>query len=265
MSAQPNLPPEEEEESRTRAHAGGAEMTLIEHLKELRNRVIKSALAVVVGVVLCAVFWETILGWLLAPARESHPEFELAVFGPTESIGVLFKIAMYGGLLAASPVVIYQILMFVIPGLTPRERRAILPGMFGAVAFLLAGMAFAYWVVLPVSLEFLLDFGGDNFEPFIGAKQYLDFATRIVFWVGISFELPMVIALLARLGLVRARQLIHFWRYAILIVFIIAAVITPTPDPLTQSLVAGPLILLYVLGILFAWMLQRPASRSSAA
>jgi sec-independent protein translocase protein TatC len=245
---------------------GGGEMTLLEHLRELRNRVLISAVAVVIGMVVCLVFWETIIGWLLIPAREEYDEsFKLSVFGPTETIGVLFKVGMYGGLLLASPVVLYEMLAFIVPGLTPKERKMILPGLFGVIAFLLGGMAFAYWVILPASLGFLLDLGGDNFDPIIGAKQYMDFAIRIIFWVGISFELPMILALLARLGVVRARQLIGFWRYAVVLIFIVAAVVTPTPDPLTQSLVAGPLLALYVVGILFAWMVQPRRPKLEAA
>lgn len=239
------------------AYHAGAEMTLMEHLRELRNRVLVSAVAVVLGMMVCLFFWETIVGWLIAPARAHQgPEFGLAVFGPTETIGVLFKVGMYGGLMVASPVVLYEMLAFIVPGLTPKERKLILPGLFGVIAFLLGGMAFAYWVILPASLGFLLDLGSDNFNPVIGAKQYMDFAMRIVFWVGLSFELPMILALLAKLGMVRARQLLGFWRYAVVIIFIIAAIVTPTPDPLTQSLVAGPLLALYVVGIGFAWIVQ---------
>ncbi len=245
----PVQPPEE--------HVPG-EMTLVEHLIELRNRVIICAVALVIATGFCFFFWLDIVGWLLAPAREDYPEFELAVFSPTETFGVLFKIGLYGGLLLASPVWLYEIIAFVLPGLTPKERKIVLPAVIGTVFFLLAGMAFAYWVILPASLGFLLDFGGDQFNPVIGAQQYMSFATRIIFWVGISFELPMVLGLMARLGLVRAKQLIKFWRYAIPLIFVIAAVVTPTPDPLTQSLVAGPLFLLYIVGILFAWVLQRP-------
>lgn len=242
-----------------------AEMTLLEHLRELRNRVLVSAVAVVLGMVICLYFWEAIVGWMLAPARAQEGEdFGLAVFGPTETIGVLFKVGMYGGLMLASPVVLYELLAFIVPGLTPKERKLLLPGLFGIIIFLVAGMAFAYWIILPASLGFLLDLGGDNFNPVIGAKQYIDFATRIVFWVGLSFELPMVLALIARLGVVRAKQLLGFWRYAIVIIFVIAAIVTPTPDPLTQSLVAGPLLGLYVVGIGFAWLVQPKRPRQEA-
>lgn len=241
------------------------EMTLLEHLRELRNRVLVSAIAMVVGVIVCVAFWETIIGWLLAPARDEIPDFRLSVFSPTETFAIMFKVGMYGGLLVSSPVILYQVLAFIVPGLTPRERKMLLPGLFGCIAFLLAGMAFAYWVILPASLGFLLNFGGDNFDQVIGAKQYMDFAVRIIFWVGLSFELPMVLALMARLGLARARQMLGFWRYAVVIIFIIAAVVTPTPDPITQSFVAGPLVGLYVIGILLAWMVQPKKHNSEAA
>lgn len=243
-----------------------AEMTLLEHLKELRNRVVISALAVVLGMVICIFFWETIIGWLIAPARDEIPDFRPNLLSPTEAIGIMFKVGLYGGLLLASPIVIYEMMAFVVPGLTPRERRVVLPGIIGVMGFLVAGMAFAYWVILPASLGFLLNFGSGNFEEEITAKYYIDFAVRIIFWVGLSFELPMILALLAKLRVVRARQLIGFWRYAIIIIFILAAIVTPTPDPITQTFVAGPLLFLYVVGIFFAWVIQpkRPGEEAMA-
>lgn len=258
MTADPDTRTSLAEAPSPEGYGGGPELTLLEHLKELRNRTIISAAAVVIAVLVCFYFWETILGWLMAPAREEYPDFKLSSFSPTDKLSMLFKIGLYGGLLLASPVVLYQIIAFVVPGLTPKERKMIFPGMVGAAFFLLAGMAFAYWIILPASLNFLLGFGDDNIENVIGIKQYVDFTTRIIFWVGLSFELPMVMALLARLGVVSPRQLLRFWRYAIVLCFIIAAIVTPTPDPLTQTLVGGPLLALYVVGILLAWMVHRP-------
>jgi len=236
-------------------------MTLMEHLKELRNRVFISAIALVIGTLVCFYFWETIMGWLLAPARAQDPDFRVASFSPTDRIGVLFRIGLYGGLLLSSPVIAYQTLAFIIPGLTPKERKMLLPAMFGVVLFLLSGMAFAYWVILPVSLDFLLNFGSDQFDDVIHAPEYISFVTRIIFWVGISFELPMVIALAARLGLVTWRKLLGFWRYAIIVVFLLAAIVTPTPDPITQTFVAGPLLALYFLGIFLAYLVGRPRQK----
>ena len=244
---------------------GGTEMTLVEHLIELRNRVIKSAIALALGLALSAFFWETILGWLLAPARQDIPDFKLSSFSPIDRIGIIFKIILYGGLIVSMPVILYQALAFVLPGLTSKERKMLAPGMIGAVIFLLAGMAFAYWVILPASLTFLLNVGSDNFNNVINGKEYIDFVTRIIFWVGVAFEMPIVIALAARFGLVGARQLLGFWRYAIVIIAILAAVITPTPDPLNMSLVMGPLLFLYFVGILFAWIVQKPRAREAPA
>jgi len=236
----------------------GAEMTLVEHLLELRNRVLVCAIALVIGIVIAFLLWHQILGWLLAPARESHPDFKANVFSPTESIGVIFKIGLYGGLILATPVFIYEFFAFIVPGLTTRERRMLAPALIGAVLFLAGGMSFAYWIILPASRGFLLDVGGDEFDAIINAKEYIDFATRIIFWVGVAFEGPMVMALAARLGLVRAKQMLHFWRYAIVVIFIMSAIITPTPDPLNQSLVAGPLFGLYFVGIALAALVQKP-------
>lgn len=244
---------------------GAAEMTLLEHLKELRNRIFVSSIAVVIGVLICFLFWETILGWMLAPAREEIPDFRVSSFSPTDRIGIVVKIGLYGGLIIASPVIIYELVAFVLPGLTAQEKRLVLPGIFGTVLFLLGGMAFAYWVILPASLGFLLELGSDEIQNVTGVKQYVDFVVRIVFWVGISFEMPMVLALLARLRLIRAKQLLSFWRYAVIVIFIIAAVVTPTPDPITQTMVAGPLFFLYFVGILFAWLVQPRKKPEEAA
>lgn len=235
--------------------------TVIEHLIELRNRVFKSAIAVVGFVILGVIFHGPIFDILLEPARREDvlgEDFKPAFFALTDGVFSIFKVGMYAGLLAASPVVIYQMLAFVIPGLTVKERRFVLLGMFGGVFFLVAGALFAYFVILPISIKFLVDFPSDQAEPLIGIKQYIDFVSRMILMVGISFELPMVLAILARLGIVTARQLIGFWRYAIVLIFVVAAIVTPTPDPVTQSVVAGPLLLLYTLGILFAWLVHRP-------
>jgi len=258
MSAEPESTATLEPATSVPGYIGGPEMTLLDHLKELRNRAIISAAAVVIAVLICFYFWQDILGWLMAPAREEYPDFKLSSFSPTDKLSMLFKIGLYGGLLLASPVVIYQVLAFVVPGLTPRERKMIFPGMVGAAFFLLAGMAFAYWIILPASLNFLLGFGDENIENVIGIKQYVDFTTRIIFWVGLSFELPMIMALLARLGVVSPRQMLKFWRYAIVLCFVIAAIVTPTPDPLTQTLVGGPLLLLYIVGVLLSWAVHSP-------
>ncbi|HEY5477175.1 MAG TPA: twin-arginine translocase subunit TatC [Tepidiformaceae bacterium] len=239
-------------------------MTLIEHLLELRNRVIVCAIALIIGTLASFLFWETILGWLLAPARAQIPDFRVSSFAPIDRITAMFKIGVYGGLTLSSPIIIYEVLAYIVPGLTPNERRMLAPGMIGVVLFMLTGMAFAYFIILPASLGFLLSVGQNEIQNVTGVKQYMDFVTQIVFWVGIAFEMPIAIALAARLGLIRAKQLLVFWRYAVVLVFIVAAVITPTPDPFNQALVGGPLLLLYFIGVFFAWIVQKPRPKAES-
>ena len=197
---------------------------------------------------------------------KSEDDFRLASFSPTDRISAIFKVSIYGGLLLAMPIILYEVLSFIVPGLTGKERRILLGGVLGSMFFLVAGMAFAYYIVLDRALEFLLGVAAGNVENVIGIHEYISFVTRIILWVGIAYQLPMVLALLGRLGMVTAGQMLRFWRYAIVLVFVLAAVATPTPDPLTQSVVAVPLLGLYFLGVLFAKLLYTPrAEREEAA
>ncbi len=162
------------------------------------------------------------------------------------------------------PVIVYQALRFVSPGLRPGERRWLYLTVLGAFILFLAGVAFAYYVALPPALDFLLNFGNDLAEPNIRVGSYIDFVTRLLFWTGVTFETPLVIMFLARFGIVSAGRLLHWWRLAFVAAFVVAAIVTPTVDPVTQSLVAGPIIVLYFLGIALAWLVQprRPEPRS---
>ena len=189
---------------------------------------------------------------------KSDENFRLASFSPTDRISAIFKISIYGGLLLALPIIIYEALAFIVPGLTRGERRVLLLGTSGCMFFMLAGMAFAYYIVLPRALDFLLGVAAENVVSVTGIHEYISFVTRIILWVGIAYQLPMVLAIAARVGLVTAGQLLRFWRYAIVLVFLLAAIATPTPDPLTQSVVAIPLLGLYFLGVLFARILYTP-------
>lgn len=195
---------------------------------------------------------------------KSEENFRLASFSPTDRISAIFKISIYGGLLLALPIIIYEALAFIVPGLTRGERRVLLLGTFGCMFFMLAGMAFAYYVVLPRALNFLLDVAAENVVSVTGIHEYISFVTRIILWIGIAYQLPMVLAVAARVGMVTAGQLLRFWRYALVLVFILAAIATPTPDPLTQSVVAIPLLGLYFLGVLFAKILYTPRGEAEA-
>jgi len=173
----------------TFSYAGGPEMTLMEHLKELRNRVLICAIALVIGTVVSFLFWETILGWLLAPARERIEDFRVSSFSPTDRISIIVKIGLYGGLIVSSPVIIYELLAFIVPGLTPKEKRLLLPGIAGTILFLMGGMAFAYWVILPASLGFLLELGSKE-DPNVRSEAVRDFVIRIVFGLGSRSSCP---------------------------------------------------------------------------
>jgi sec-independent protein translocase protein TatC len=256
-SAAPPRPPDEapEEES------GERYLTLLEHIEELRTRLFISAAFVVVGLAVSVYFGEELIDFLKEPAEKRNPDFRLQFIEPFELFVTYFRVSLLGGLILGMPMIVYQALRFVSPGLTGNERRWLYGTVAGSFVLFLTGVAFAYYVALPPALDFLLDFGGgDLAEPNIRVGSYVDFVTRLLFWTGVSFQTPLIVMYLARFRVVTWRQLVRWWRYAIVAAFIIAAIVTPTIDPVTQSLVAGPIIVLYFLGIGLA-ILVRPRGR----
>ena len=245
----PSEPPEEESSERY--------MTLIEHLEELRFRLFISAVFVVIGLGVSVYFGEELIDFLKEPAEKKNPDFSLQFIEPFELFVTYFRVSLLGGLILGMPMIVYQGLRFVGPGLRPRERVWLYGTVVGAFGLFLAGVAFAYYIALPPALDFLLDFGGGNIaKANIRVGSYVDFVTRLLFWTGVAFETPLIVMYLARFGVVRAGQLLRWWRYAIVGAFIIAAIVTPTIDPVTQSIVAGPIIVLYFLGIVLAVFVQ---------
>jgi sec-independent protein translocase protein TatC len=244
----------------------GKEMTVLEHLIELKNRFIVCAIAVAIGLVVSLIFAETIVGWLEEPAKSRVDDFRPVQNRVTEYLEVYFRVGLLGGLILAMPVLVYETLMFVTPGLTPRERKMLFPALFGIIVFFLMGCAFAYFVVLPPSLKFLLTFGDDVVADFINIGDYINFVTRLIFFMGIAFETPMILTAMAWLGVVRAKTLLSAWRYAFIASVAAAAIITPTPDPLICLTVAGPIFGLYLVGIALSYMVQpkRPAAAPAA-
>src|SRR3990170_457515 len=248
-TAPPELPPDAPEEGSSEKY-----LTLVEHLQELRFRLFVSALAVVAGLAVSAYFGGELIDFLKEPAKSRNPDFQLQFIEPFELFVTYFRVSLLGGLIFGMPVITYQALRFVSPGLKPGERRWLYGTVLGATLLFLAGVAFAYYVALPPALDFLLNFGGDLAQPNIRVGSYIDFVTRLLFWTGVSFETPLVVMFLGRFGIVSPGQLLRWWRLAIVAAFVIAAVVTPTIDPVTQSLVAGPIIVLYFLGIVLAWL-----------
>lgn len=246
----PGATPEEES-------PGERYLTILEHVEELRFRLFISAAFIVVGLGVSVFFGEKIIDFLKQPAEERNPDFRLQFIEPFELFVTYFRVSLLGGLILGMPMIVYQGLRFVSPGLTPNERRWLHLTVLGTFLLFIGGVAFAYYVALPPALDFLLDFGGgDLAEPNIRVGSYVDFVTRLLFWTGVSFQTPLVVMYLARFGIVTAGQLVRWWRIAIVGAFVIAAIVTPTIDPVTQSLVAGPIIVLYFLGIVLAVLVQ---------
>lgn len=224
-------------------------MAMMDHLDELRSRIIKVAIAVALGTVVGFIFNEEILDFLIAPYQVAVPDAQLAYFRPTEAFSTVMRVSLFGGLILASPVILYQTWRFVAPALSPREKRWAYPLTAIFVALFVAGVAVGY-LALERGLVFLFDFGGDALVPVISADHYLKFATRFILAFGIAFEFPVFLFAAAAFGVVSSEMLRSNRRWAVLIILVGAAVITPSGDPLTLLMLAVPMYVLYELTIL---------------
>lgn len=238
-------------------------MTLLEHLKELRSRLTWCVAGLVVSVLISSYFTNSLMKFLLEPGKKKAPELKLIFTSPMENIATYFKVALMGGLILAMPIFVYHALMFVLPALTPKEKKWVLPLVFGMVASFIVGVAFSFYVILPPSAGVLFNFNSDVAQPFIQVGNYFDFVTRLLFWVGLTFEMPIFILGLARFGIVTGHKLLGWWRFAVVGAFLLSAVITPTVDPVTQTLVAGPIIVLWLVGTALAYIFGRTRSVSA--
>lgn len=239
------------------ADEDGKVLTIIEHLLELRRRVMISAAALVIGVGVS--IWpltKYAVHFLVKPAQDEIPGFKLHQFQLLDYWSTYFRVSLLLGIAIAMPVIMYEVLAFVAPGLTKQERRWFLPIVVGASAMFVAGMAFAYYAELPPALRFLLKPNTDDVEPTIGVQTYIDTVTRLLLLTGLVFEMPFVIMGLAKIGVVTARRLIGWWRYAFLFAFVLAAIVTPSIDPVTQTVVAAPIVVLYFMGALLAKLVE---------
>lgn len=230
------------------------EQPLRTHLGEMRRRLTRTAIVVILCTGLAFAFHREILDFLLEPVRsfDDSVDFKPIFTEMTEMLGVVFKISILTGLILAVPYVLYETVMFVSPGLTSRERRyfkAFLP--LTVIAFGI-GAAFGYYILFPPALHFLINFGTDIADPYIRIGNYINVITMLLFWMGIVFETPIVMFLLARFGVVSHKKFAAFRRFAVLLAFVLGAIITPTFDPINQTLVALPIIALYEVGIWLA-------------
>ena len=237
-------------------------MPLTAHLEELRTRIIRSLLGIAAGFLLSYGFAERLVSWLLRPLTAIRPEQSLVIgTGVTDAFFTKLKVAGVAGVFVASPIVFYQAWKFVAPGLYERERRIAVPFSAAATFFFVSGAAFCYYLVFPVAFTFFLDeFTSVGISPQIRVSEYLTFTSRMLLAFGATFELPVVTFFLARIGLVNHRMMIGGARYAIVVIFIVAAVLTPGPDVASQMLMATPLLVLYALSIGIAYMVGRPAA-----
>ncbi len=229
-------------------------MPLMEHLRELRNRLIIALLAVTVCVVVAFYFSVDIFDWLVEPmnlALAERGEGTMAITDPLEGVYTYLKVAVMAGFFAASPVVFHQAWMFVAPGLYDQERRMVLPLVFSSTALFLGGVAFGYFVIFRYGFSFFLSVIDTDTAAVLSINAYLMTATKLLGAFGACFQLPVVVFFLARIGLINARDMLRSFRYAIVAIFVLAALLTP-PDPLTQVLMAGPLTILYGLSIAVA-------------
>ncbi len=227
-------------------------LPLTAHLQELRKRLILSFLAVGIGFVVCYLFAERIFGLLSIPLLRAMPPGGSLVFtSVAEAFFTYMKVAFLAGLILASPYVLYQIWAFVAPGLYRHEKRYAVPFIFAGSFFFALGILFGYFVALPVGFKFLLGFATDFIKPLPDMREYFSFSIKFLFAFGLVFEFPVALVLLARMGIVDAKTLARQRKYAILLIFIFAAILTP-PDVISQVILALPLVGLYELSILLS-------------
>jgi sec-independent protein translocase protein TatC len=229
-------------------------MSFLDHLEELRKRLIVSSLAIVVGFFVCWSFAERIFGILQAPlTRFLPPGDKLAYTRLTAPFFLYMKVAFFSGLFVAAPVILLQIWLFITPGLYRRERRLAAPFIIFGTLFFLVGGYFGYRYLLPATCSFFVE-TGKQFKQMVTVDDYFSFASTIILACGVVFETPLIIFFLARLGIVTPAFLMQKFKYAIVLSFIVAAIVTPTPDMVTQSALAVPMILLYLIGVVVAYV-----------
>ncbi|MCP9804982.1 twin-arginine translocase subunit TatC [Cyanobium sp. T1B-Tous] len=221
------------------------DMSLVDHLEELRRRVLRSLLAVVVAAAACLLAVKPLVRMLEMPA-EGIRFLQLA---PGEFLFVSLKVAGYAGLTLALPYVLYEGLAFVLPGLTRRERNLVAPAVAGSAVLFAAGLAFAWWALVPAALRFLVSYGADVVEPSWSIERYLDFVLLLMVATALAFQLPVLQLLLGALGLVKAQPMLAGWRWVVLASALAGAVLTPSTDPVTMLLLSGAITALYLIGV----------------
>jgi sec-independent protein translocase protein TatC len=265
VQTDPVLPPRAEEEE------PGGRMSFFEHLVELRKRIINSLVAIGVGMVAGLLVSNHVISFIVQPMlkslREHHLEERLYYPSPATPISLYINLGLYIGIVIAMPFVLYQIWLFVAPGLYRHERRAVAGFVISSMFLFLCGMAFGYYIMLPQVLNFLIGFANHlPLRPLISINEYFDFILIVLLGLGVIFELPVLIFILSLFGIVTPKFLLRNFRYAMLLITVVAAIVTPTPDATTMLIFMAPMILLYFAGVLVSYMvLRRKRARALAA
>ncbi|MBD2603655.1 twin-arginine translocase subunit TatC [Scytonema hofmannii FACHB-248] len=224
---------------------GEVEMSIFDHLEELRQRIFYALIAVAVSVIGCFLAVKPIVQLLEIPAHG----VKFLQLAPGEYFFVSVKVAGYSGLVLASPFILYQIIQFVLPGLTRRERRLLIPVMLGSSVLFAGGLLFAYVLLIPAALNFFISYGADVVEQLWSIDKYFEFVLLLLFSVGLAFQIPVIQLLLGALGIISSQKMLSGWRYVIIGSVVLGAILTPSTDPFTQSLLAGAVLGLYFGGI----------------
>ena len=240
----------------------GGRMTFLEHLDELRKRIMYSLIVLVVTSAAGWIFREQVFEILRAPLGDAVPN--LVYTKVTDTFTIWLKIAVASGICLASPFILLQVWLFISPGLYRKEKKYSIPFLLSGTALFVTGGLFAYYIILPLSLNFLIKELGASLQPMLTAVDYFSFVVIIVVGMGVVFQLPMLVAFLSLFGLITPGFLWKNFRYAILLIFIVAAIVSPTPDALNLSFWAGPMILLYLVSIGVSWVFQRRRLRAEA-
>ena len=241
-------------------------MGFLDHLEELRKRLVYSAIAVAAGAGACWAYREWIYGIMQRPIMDAlrargMPE-KLVYLNPTDPFNLYVKIAMLGGLFLTCPFVLYQVWMFISPGLYRNEKRYVVPFMISTIALFMAGGYFGYRIAYPMALKFFLGDFSKQFQPMITIGEYTSLFLSVVLGMGLIFEMPILVFFLSLMGIMSPRFMWKNFRYAILVIFIIAAIVTPTPDVINMCVFAAPMLALYVLSIGVSWMVH-PTTRAA--
>lgn len=241
------------------------EAPLLEHLAELRKRLVRCLLAVVVGFAACYAFAEQLLAVLLKPLMDVLPKGSTLIATTLpEKFFTVMKLALVCGAFVVSPYIFYQLWKFVAPGLYKEERKIIIPVAVASAVCFVGGALFGYYVVFPFGFKFFVDYAADYITIMPTISAYFSLAVTLLFAFGLIFELPVFIFFLTSLGLVSTKALRKFRRWAILLSFVVAAILTPTPDAVNQLLMAGPMCVLYEVGIWVSWFVDKPRKAEKA-